>query len=47
MQVLKEILQQQKEMSAQMEKESEARQQLFIKMKAYEKKLDWNKNIGP
>ncbi len=39
-QVVKEILQQQKEMSAEMEKESEARQQVFIKMEAYEKKLD-------
>ena len=39
-QVIKEILQQQKEMSAEMEKESEARQQIFIKMEAYEKKLD-------
>lgn len=39
-QILKEILQQQKEMSADMEKESEARQQVFIKMEAYEKKLD-------
>ncbi len=39
-QVVKEILQQQKEMAAEMEKESEARQQVFIKMEAYEKKLD-------
>lgn len=39
-QVLKEILQQQKVMSVQMEKESEARQQVFVKMEAYEKKLD-------
>ncbi len=39
-QVIKEILQQQKEMSAEKEKESEARQQIFIKMEAYEKKLD-------
>ncbi len=39
-QVVKEILQQQKDMSAEMEKESEARQQVFIKMEAYEKKLD-------
>lgn len=33
-QVVKEILQQQKEISAEMEKESEARQQVFIKMEA-------------
>ena len=39
-QVVKEILQQQKEMAAEMEKESEARKQVFIKMEAYEKKLD-------
>jgi len=39
-QVVKEILQQQKAMSADMEKESEARQQVFIKMESYEKKLD-------
>ena len=38
--VLKEILQQQKEMAAESEKEQEARQQIFIKLEAFDKKLD-------
>src|SRR4051812_45407581 len=38
-QVLKEILQQQKEMALQMEKDGEARQELFIKLEAVEKQV--------
>jgi hypothetical protein len=37
--VLKEILQQQKEMTLQMGKGSEARQELFIKLEAFEKQV--------
>ena len=38
--VLKEILQQQKEMAAESEKEQEGRQQIFVKLEAFDKKLD-------
>jgi hypothetical protein len=38
--VLKEILQQQKEMAEASEKEQEARQQIFVKLEAFDKKLD-------
>jgi hypothetical protein len=39
-QVLKEILQQQKEMGLQIEKDGEARQELFVKLEGLEKKLE-------
>ena len=38
--VLKEILLQQKEMAEANEKEQEARQQIFVKLEAFDKKLD-------
>lgn len=39
-QVLKEILQQQKDITADNEKDNEARQQVFAKLETFEKKLD-------
>jgi hypothetical protein len=44
--VLKEILQQQKEMAAENQKEQEARQQIFIKLEAFDKKLETLKMPG-
>ena len=38
--VLKEILQQQKELAEASEKEQEARQQIFVKPEAFDKKLE-------
>ena len=43
--VLKEILQQQKEMAEASEKERETRQRIFVKLEAFDKKLDTLKSL--